>query len=236
MHLPQLISLPHQRKLFKTARKSFGKQKNPKDYVSETSLISRLLLPNLCFFLSFGVTGLILINVPTSPSPTPTSMPQHPTLTHLRDLRLKGHPLAFLCVCAPSPYRLLSNRLASQQVVFNAFLWTNPWTKVIESNLDFLAKDVMKLRHPLLLFPPASAVMEVAFDGHCGVHRALHSSQPPRSVAKKGRPMKLVQEYEALVIARRRMLSGRFCLIAPRGGSLLWTPRLEKFLALLSIL
>ena len=68
--------------------------------------------------------------------------------------------------------------------------------KVIEFNLDFPAKEVVKLRHPLLLFPPTSPVKEVAFDGHFGVHRALHSSEPPRSVAKKGRPMKLVQEYE----------------------------------------
>jgi len=42
--------------------------------------------------------------------------------------------------------------------------------KVIEFNLDFPAKEVVKLRHPLLLFPPSSPVKEVAFDGHFGVH------------------------------------------------------------------
>ena len=56
--------------------------------------------------------------------------------------------------------------------------------------------EVVKIKSPLLLFPPAATVTAVAFDGHFGVHRMLHSSEPPRTVPKKGRPMKQIPEHE----------------------------------------
>ena len=68
--------------------------------------------------------------------------------------------------------------------------------QVVPFNVDFPAMEVVKIKSPLLLFPPAATVTAVAFDGHFGVHRMLHSSEPPRTVPKKGRPMKQIPEHE----------------------------------------
>jgi hypothetical protein len=69
--------------------------------------------------------------------------------------------------------------------------------EVIEFNVDFPAKQIVKMTNPLLLFPPSSPVDAVAFDGHFGVHRVLLASvEPARQVKLKGRPMKLMYEYE----------------------------------------
>lgn len=68
--------------------------------------------------------------------------------------------------------------------------------QVVPYNLDFPAKEIVKLHNPLLLFPPTKVVQEVACDGHFGVHRPLHACEPRRTVAKKGRPMKIIADYE----------------------------------------
>lgn len=68
--------------------------------------------------------------------------------------------------------------------------------QVVPFNVDFPAMEVVKIKNPLLLFPPEAIVTAVAFDGHFGVHRMLHSSEPRRTVAKKGRPMKQITEHE----------------------------------------
>lgn len=70
-------------------------------------------------------------------------------------------------------------------------------TKVIEFNVDFPAKHVVKVSNPMLLFPPSVPVNCVAFDGHFGVHRALLSPvEPGRQVKLKGRPMKRLYEHD----------------------------------------
>ena len=53
----------------------------------------------------------------------------------------------------------------------------------------FPSVAVTDLEGPLL-FPPPNNVKELAFDGMFGVHRTLHKSEPPRTVARKGRPRK----------------------------------------------
>ena len=53
---------------------------------------------------------------------------------------------------------------------------------------------IVKIQNPLLVFPPSRPVTEVACDGHFGIHRALRSCEPPRMVAKKGRPMKILHD------------------------------------------
>ena len=69
--------------------------------------------------------------------------------------------------------------------------------KVIEFNLDYPAKHAVKMKNPLLLFPPRAPVDAVAFDGHFGVHRALLPSvDPARGVQLKGRPMKVLHEHD----------------------------------------
>lgn len=57
--------------------------------------------------------------------------------------------------------------------------------EVIEFNVDFPAKHVVKMTNPLLLFPPSAPVDAVAFDGHFGVHRLLLASvEPPRQIER----------------------------------------------------
>ena len=63
---------------------------------------------------------------------------------------------------------------------------------------------IVKIPNPLLVFPPSKPVTEVACDGHFGIHRALRSCEPPRMVAKKGRPSdlrQLLSELQAAVDA-----------------------------------
>ena len=68
---------------------------------------------------------------------------------------------------------------------------------VVQFNLDYPAKAVVKVKNPVLLFPPSKRVTEVAFDGHFGVHRALiPDAEAARSVRKKGRPMKVIHEHK----------------------------------------
>ena len=69
--------------------------------------------------------------------------------------------------------------------------------QVVEFNLDFPAKTVVKIKEPALLFPPSVPVTSVAFDGHFGVHRALLTPvESHRQVPLKGRPMKLLHEHD----------------------------------------
>ena len=69
--------------------------------------------------------------------------------------------------------------------------------KVVEFNLDFPAKTVIKITKPIMLFPPSVPVTSVGFDGHFGVHRALLTPvESPRQVPLKGRPMKLLYEHD----------------------------------------
>ena len=69
--------------------------------------------------------------------------------------------------------------------------------KVVEFNLDFPAKTVIKITKPIMLFPPSVPVTSAGFDGHFGVHRALLTPvESPRQVPLKGRPMKLLYEHD----------------------------------------
>ena len=69
--------------------------------------------------------------------------------------------------------------------------------KVVEFNLDFPAKTVIKITKPIMLFPPSVPVTSVGFDGHFGVHPALLTPvESPRQVPLKGRPMKLLYEHD----------------------------------------
>ena len=157
MHLPHVLlyhlclSLPHctNRNYLKKIEKTKKNKKTKKNNVSRTSLISGLVAKSLVFlvfwvflvFSSSGAIGLIWINPDYSKLHHPRHLHQchniHAMLPHLQHLRLISHSLAFLCICTPSPCRMLSNRLATQQIVFNALLWTNPWAVSLSQSLTF---------------------------------------------------------------------------------------------------
>ena len=70
----------------------------------------------------------------------------------------------------------------------------------------------------------SKSVDAVAFDGHFGVHRVLLASvEPARQVKLKGRPMKLMYEYERSCQCKKKMPFVKSCPIARLDGSLHWT-------------
>lgn len=89
--------------------------------------------------------------------------------------------------------------------------------EVIPFNLDYPAKHVVKVKNPLLLFHPVKPVCE-----------------PRRTVAQKGRPMKLLPEHERSCHCKKRMQCGKCFLIAQLAGSLQWTQRLARCLGPMS--
>ena len=128
-------------------------------------------------------------------------MPQHQynihaTLTHLQHLRLNSHSLAFLCICTPSPCRMLSNRLATQQIVFNALLWTNPWAISLSQSLTFqschwkLQKAPQKSKPPLIQARWRSAI------------GCLHRFGAPEQTQRPAKPLLVTESFQSLWCSR----------------------------------
>ena len=70
--------------------------------------------------------------------------------------------------------------------------------KVVDYNLDYPAKHCVRFtgaRNRVTLFPPASNITSVSFDGNFGLHRRLLPEvEPARTVRRKGHPRKLLHE------------------------------------------